>query len=50
MKFKKIEVIQIENYSAWWVRVHHPLLKNALFVNRSKRPRFKYRLVKGGRL
>ena len=49
MKFKKIEVVQAENYSDWWARVHHPLFKNVLFVNHAQRPRFKYRLTKGGR-
>ncbi len=49
MKFKKIEVIQVKEFSDWWTRVHHPLFSNVLFVNHAQRPRFKYRLAKGGR-
>ncbi len=49
MKFKKIEVIQVKEFSDWRARVHHYLFKNVLFVNHAQRLRFKYRLAKGGR-
>lgn len=48
MRFKKIEVVQSVSCPDLWARVHHPLSKNVLFVNHAQRPRFKYRLAKGG--
>lgn len=48
MKFNKIKVVKAENVPDWWVRVHHPLFKNVLFVNHAQRTRFKYQLAKGG--
>lgn len=50
MRFKRIIVVQVENYSDWWARVPHPLFKNVLFVNHAQRQKFKYRLVKVGNL